>query len=173
MRHFKQRWGVIASLIFLTYGFCFVAAVQAEEKTVKSRAIRHITKVEVSKVGDVEGHVIGISERSGLATFDNGEVATTTTTATFDTIKGNGTHQGYALYNFEDGSTYVAKFQGTSKAIEGGKNAFKGTFEYVSGTGRFAGIKGSGTYTGKRYLPGKAGGDYVVDVTGTYTVPSM
>ena len=55
-----------------------------------------------------------------------------------------------------------------------GKTArWEGTFEYIKGTGRFEGIQGSGTFTGKRLapLPG-AGAQYLVDITGTYTLPS-
>ena len=170
MTQYGTYWRVASLLVVAVW--LFTPALHAEEKTAKSQIIRHITKVEVVKVG--EGHVIGVSERSGLAIFKDGEVATTTSQATFDTMKGNGTHQGYSQYTFEDGSTYITKFQGTHKSADGGKTGtFEGTFDYISGTGRFDGIKGSGTYTGKRYLPGKAGGDYVVDVTGTYTVPSM
>jgi hypothetical protein len=163
-------WSVVSLLIIAV---CLLAsAVQAEEKTSKSRAIRHLTKIETIKVG--EGHVIGVNERSGLATFENGEVATTITQATFDDIRGNGTHQGYAQDAFEDGSTYTAKFQETHTSTDAGKTAtFEGRFKYLSGTGRFNGIKGDGIYTGKRYLSGKADGDDVVDVTGTSTVPSM
>ena len=170
MKQYGTYWRVISLIMVAVW--LFTPALQAEEKTVKSQAIRHLTKMEVVKVG--EGHIIGVSERSGLAIFEDGEVATTTAQSTFDSMQGSGTHQGYAQYVFEDGSTYVAKYQGTSKSADGGKTAtFEGTFDYVSGTGRFEGIKGNGSYNGKRYLPGKDGGDYVVDVTGTYTVPGM
>jgi hypothetical protein len=49
-----------------------------------------------------------------------------------------------------------------------------GKGEYIKGTGRFQGIKGSSTFSGKYITPyGKeTKGDVVMDVTGTYTLPS-
>ncbi len=170
MKRNLRHWS-IGSLIVVV-ALLLVSTVQAEEITVKSRAITHMTKVEVVPVGDVKGHAIGTVTRSGLTIFENGDVATRATKTTFDSTKGSGTHRGYTLHKFEDGSTYVSKFQGTHTTIGGGKNTYKGTFEYASGTGRFEGIKGSGTYTGKRYRPGKEGGDNITDITGTYTLPS-
>ncbi len=170
MQRNMRHWGIV-SLIIVAVSL-FVSSIQAEEETIKWRVIRSITKAEFVKVGDVKGHIIGIAARRGSANFENGEYATTTAKSTFDSTNGNGTHQGYALYKFEDGSTYVTKFQGTHKATEGGKVAYEGTFEYVSGTGRFEGIKGGGTFTGKQYLPIKEGGGTISDIISTYTLPS-
>ena len=170
MKTSLRNWG-IASLIMVLM-LLGISTTQAEEITSKARVIRHLTKVEFIPVGDVKGHVVGVSERSGLAILESGEVATTTSKATFDSTKGSGTHQGYALYKFDDGSTYVSKYQGAHTATGGGRNTFKGTFEYISGTGRFEGIKGKSTYPGKRYILGKEGGDFIADTVGTYTLSS-
>ena len=45
---------------------------------------------------------------------------------------------------------------------------YEGTFEYIKGTGRFKGIEGSGSYTGKHSTPPDV---VYIDYTGTYTLP--
>jgi hypothetical protein len=51
----------------------------------------------------------------------------------------------------------------------------KGTGEFTKGTGRYEGIKGSLTWSGKRYTDySKEKGtlaDFVLEVTATYTLP--
>ncbi len=77
----------------------------------------------------------------------------------------------YNTYTFDDGSTFVTKMQGTTTA-EGKIALFKGRTSFVQGSGRFAGIQGEGSYTGKRFapLPG-AGAELYWDQTATYAVP--
>jgi hypothetical protein len=80
---------------------------------------------------------------------------------------------GYGLVTYEDGSTTLSKIQGTSTPIEGTDlKTGKGTGEYIKGTGRFEGIKGTLSYTGRRLTPfsKKTGtrADSYYDVTGTY-----
>ena len=95
----------------------------------------------------------------------------------FDSIKGKSSYEGYGLVTYEDGSTTISKLQGNLTPIEGTKQrSGKGTGEYIKGTGRFEGIKGSFSYTGKQVTPySKKEGtfsDSYYDVTATYTVPS-
>ena len=90
----------------------------------------------------------------------------------FDYINGNGKHQGYSSTTFEDGSTKFSSFEGITKEVEGGKSSlFEGTYTYIRGTGRFEGIEGSGSYTGKRITPLVAGADCYSDFAGTRTLP--
>jgi len=89
---------------------------------------------------------------------------------TLDFTNGSGPYQGYSLFTFEDGSTQVVKFQGTSKMTKDGKKSlFEGTYSYVRGSGRFEGIQGDGSYTGKNFIAAGAGAYW--DLTGTYTLP--
>jgi hypothetical protein len=126
----------------------------------------------VVPVGDVAGHVIGVVDIGGLASFDSGEIATHSHKATIDYINGSGLHENYMIYTFEDGSTFVTKGQGTTTADPGRKISwFKGSFSFIQGNGRFAGIQGSGSYTGKRFAPAAAGAEAYIDCTATYTLP--
>jgi hypothetical protein len=132
---------------------------------------RHI-KAEAVEVGDVPGHFLGVAQSSGLTSLESGEVGVYKQHTTFDYINGNGPHQGYSSVNFEDGSATFSKFEGTTKEAEDGKSSlFEGTYTYIRGTGRFEGIEGSGSYTGKRITPFAAGAECYSDLAGTRTLP--
>ena len=148
---------------------------QAGAETMNFKLVSMVEKLEMVKVSDIEGVVIGVMDRKGLSIFENGDIATTTCRGTFDTKKG---FQGYSSLTFEDGSTIVLSWKGpTSRVPPGGKfGGFTATFEYIKGTGRFKGIKGSGTFTEKK--PNwdkdfKAKGFTYYEWTGTYTLPSQ
>lgn len=144
-------------------------------ETVKFRVINYISKVEIIPIEDVEGHMVGVYQRRGLALFDDGGVATETSCASFDGIKGKGTFQGYSKLTYEDGSTTVSKYQGRMWRIQDGKIRLEeGSGEYVRGTGRFKGITGTLTWTGKRFTPysKEVGADNLLDVTAIYSLPS-
>jgi len=153
-----------------------VPAAQAGEKTekFKGRHVTQVSKVDVVKVGDVEGHVIGILQRRGLD-LQEGEISIYRSWAYFDVIKGKGTATGYSQVTYEDGSTTVAKVQGTLEPLEGKRSTGKGTFTIIRGSGRFEGIKGGGTWTLKTFTPctkDETKSDAIVDYQGTRTLPS-
>jgi len=171
----KRNWGIIGILFIAA--LLLMPATQAGAETVKFRLVTYLSKVEWSPVGDVKGHVVGFYSRRGLAFFENGEVATYSNRGWFDSTKGKSSYQGYNFYTYEDGSTTIGKVEGTLTPIEGTKQrSAKGTQKFIKGTGRFEGIKGSGTHTGTqvmRYSKEKGIlGDAYFDVTNTYTLPS-
>jgi hypothetical protein len=138
----------------------------------KARTFYRHVKAEVAEVGDVPGHFIGVAQSSGLTNLESGEVGAYTQYAIFDYINGSGPHQGYSSTTYEDGSATFSKFEGTTKEAGDGKSSlFEGTYTYIRGTGRFEGIEGGGTYTGKRITPFAAGADNYTDIAGTYTLP--
>jgi hypothetical protein len=70
-------------------------------------------------------------------------------------------------------ATFVVKYQGTTTAANGGKiSTFKSDISFIERSGRFTGIRGSGTYTGKRFAPLSTGAEFYYDFAATYTVPS-
>jgi hypothetical protein len=137
-----------------------------------SRRVQGTAEVTTIEVGDVPGHIVGVVEFKGLSFFADGEVATHTNPATFDLTNGSGPHQGYVVHYFDDGSTSIERYRGEARMSADSKRTLvEGTFECVGGTGRFAGIRGEGTYRGER-LGALRTGDYVyVDTTGSCTVP--
>jgi hypothetical protein len=147
---------------------------QAGAETMNFKLVSMVEKIEMVKVTQTEGVMIGVMDRKGLSIFDNGEVATTSCRGTIDTKKG---WQGYSSIVFRDGSTLLLSWKGpttSSRPGDGKLWEYGLTFEYVEGTGRFEGIKGSGTFTGK--VPEwdadyKAKGFAYYDWKGNYTVP--
>jgi len=148
---------------------------QAMAQSMNFKLVSMIEKVERVKVTQTEGVIIGVLDRKGLSIFDNGEIATTSCRGTFDSKKG---FQGYSSMLFEDGSTLVMFWKGpTSQSRPAGGKFWEYTMatEYVEGSGRFKGIKGNGTFTGKepQWDPDyKAKGFALYEFTGTYTLPS-
>ena len=154
----------LAGAVLLIAASLLLSATQARAQTVKFRSVFHSIKVEEIEVGDVPGHVVGVIEDIGLTFYENGKIATMSSVFTFDNTYGIGTAQGYSIYTFEDGSTQVHKWQESWTE----KGLCKGTFTYLRGSGRFEGIKGSGSFTGKFFESIATGYD---DFTGTYTLP--
>jgi hypothetical protein len=147
------------------------------ERTVKEkgRVVYHIAKVELMEVGDVPGHLLGIADQRGLVTTDAGEVGAWSTKVVLDLTNGTGPHQAYTVTTFEDKSTTITKAEGVTTSRPDGTSTFEGTFTYIGGTGRFAGIKGGGSYAGKRMAALTPGVpvDLFQDYATTYTLPSQ
>ena len=164
-------------IIAFTVLFVFGAMSLAVAKTVteKGRTVYHMVKVEVILVGDIPGHIVGVVDARGLTFVENGDVGTYLNRILFDFTNGTGPHWGYGVTTFPDGSTMVIKFEGTTTALEGGASSFQGTYIYVGGTGRFEGVQGKASYTGKRAAPMSPGGpaDSYSDYIATYTLPSQ
>ena len=148
MTTIKRNWGIIG--ILLIAALLLLPVTQAEAKTVKFKVTGPLTKVEWIVVPDVEKHVVALYERRGVAIFENGETAAYHTRGTSDLIKGLGTFHGYSDYLYEDGSTVIFEYTGTLTLAPGEKmRSVKGEGKYIKGTGRFEGIKGKASFTGK------------------------
>ncbi len=142
-------------------------AVQAGETASKGRTTYHCTKQEFVEVSDVPDHWIGVIECEGIVFRESGEVGTYKFWGTGDYVKGTGPAEGYGIATYEDGSTYTDKWQDVLTAGDEGKSAsLTGTYQFINGTGRFAGIKGEGTFTGQSF-----GGKGYVDWSDFYTLP--
>jgi hypothetical protein len=155
----------------LIIALLLVFAPQAVAQTLNGRVVAHVQSedVKVLDVGDVPGHTLALVRFSGLAFLDNGEVAEVRGTETLDRTEGKGTYRGYEVLTFEDGSTVVSRFEGRNMPGENeGQVQFEGTFRYVHGTGRFAGIEGSGSHEGVNHVQSGVGGYY--DFEGTYSL---
>ena len=147
---------------------------QAGAETMNFKLVSMVEKMERVKVTHIDGVVIGVMDRKGLSIFKNGDIATTSCRGTFDTKKG---FQGYSSIAFDDGSTLVLSWKGPTRMVPGDKfREYLATFEYAKGTGRFKGIKGSGTFTAKApqwNKDYKAMGFTYYEWSGTYTLPSQ
>lgn len=162
---------ILAFVLFIGFGPVFT---QAGAETMNIKLVSMVEKLEMVKVTGLEGVFIGLVDRKGLGLLENGDIVTMACRAIFDTKT---TFQTYSSVTFEDGSTVVIRSTGTiSRSPATAKfREYGGKFEYVKGTGRFQGIKGSGTLTAK--MPQwdkdfKAKGLTYYYFTGTYTLPS-
>jgi len=164
---------ILISAVFVLTGFLPLIT-EAGAENMNFKLVSMIEKRERVKVTQTEGVIIGVLDRKGLSIFENGEIATTSCRGTFDTEKG---FQGYTSMIFEDGSTLVLYWKGpTSQSRPAGGKYWQYTMsaEYVEGTGRFKGVQGKGTYTGREPQwddDYKAKGFAYYQFTGTYTVP--
>ena len=161
--------------IFLIAALVLLPAAQAKAETMKYKYTSQVNKLEYVILPDVKGHVVGVWERRGVAFFEN-EVAAWEAMGTFDAIKPVVTFQGYVIITFKDGSTFTQKIQGTHAPSPGEKlDSYKDCKgKFIKGTGRFEGIKGEISFTGRQITPNtkdKTKGDNWIQVTGTYTLP--
>lgn len=138
-----------------------------------ARQVFHIVKSDMVEVGDKPGHYVGYIHNSGLLFFEDGEIATVDGWYTFDYTNGSGTFSGYGKTVFEDGSTQLTRIEkANTTAIQNGKvSVLEGTYEYFGGSGRFKGLEGSGTFSGKRVGTVESGATGYTDLKGTYTIP--
>ena len=106
--------------------------------------------------------------------MENGEVATRIGVILQEsTIKGSATTVQYETITFADGSTIFMKVQTTNEATVAGQQASRGTREIIKGTGRFEGIKGTGTGASK-FSPiekGEVTPKSIGELILTYTLP--
>jgi hypothetical protein len=176
MRKNKMTITILGCIgIFLITALMLVPTAQGAEKTVKYNYTTQLTKVEFVVLPDVPGHVAIVYERRGVAIFEN-EIASTSHWGTADFIKKQGSFMGYTLTTYADGSTTLVKVSGAKVFAPDGKlrvyKDMKG--EFIKGTGRFEGIKGKVSATGKEITPytkDKTKQDNWIEVTSTYTLP--
>jgi hypothetical protein len=159
------KWGGLGTLaiaVWLPATFS-----QAGEITQKGRDVFVCTDEKYIEVGDVPDHLVGVYKCEGISSTEGGEAGIIEFQGTGDYIAGKGPEQGYYTITYDDGSAVHGKFEDILVPDEGGKSSTcKGTYQITSGTDRFAGIKGSGSYTCKSYS-----GKGYYDWTETYTVP--
>lgn len=137
----KLRTTLTATWLILTVVLVPLAPAADE---VAGRNVGHTQKVEMMEVGDVPGHIMGVSRFHGLSFYtkgpEQGEVIPRMGTMNFDAVNGKGTFSGHESKTFSDGSMSFVDLRGTQTPIDGGKKvAIEGTWEAVGGTGKYAG----------------------------------
>jgi hypothetical protein len=171
-----QRFSRIHFLIsFFVIGIWSIGATpQVVAETLSYKFLFPVTQREMIPIGDVEYHGVGLLVRQGAVFLENGEMAWGKSVVLFDMIKGAGPFDQYSTLTFQDGSTIITRTKGTSEATSTGvSTAAKWTGEIIKGTGRFEGIKGTGTSTARLLPPekGELAGKSLGEGTLNYTVP--
>jgi hypothetical protein len=105
-------------------------------------------------VKDEPGHEVGIMEVTGPQVSSdplwNG--ATVSYWGIADLVGGNGTQTGYFMNRHVNGDIDHGTFE-ARVTTEGNAVTMQGTWKLVGGTGQFARLSGSGTYTGRMTSP--------------------
>ncbi len=158
-----NRSSILTAMATGLIGFCAISIARADE-VLKFRTVMHATYAQTQEVGDVDGHVLGLTRYSGLASFSDGSVGTADFTATIDYIKGAGTYSVYSHVALKDGSALWYKGTGPARP-EGATTVFpEAQVSVLRGTGRFEGAKGDGTSVGARLTPLASGAELYTDV---------
>jgi hypothetical protein len=152
------------------------SAIQAGAETMKLKVSNVVTKGESYPVGDVEGHNLLFLMRDGVVALENGEVGSMKALVISNVMPNGGSFLGYLILTFTDGSTIVLNWQpGTFSPDPERKFASiqQASGELVNGSGRFKGIKGTISMTGKVFKPmkGEVSGKSYMDFTLNYTLP--
>jgi hypothetical protein len=150
-----------------------VAPRSAAAEEMKWKSITYVTKMEVKPVGDVDGHVAGTWARRGVCLFANGEVAVYASGGTLESTMGKGVAKGENTCTLADGSSVTMSWTVSFEPGAAKLPVYRdGKGEYVRGTGRFQGIKGTISFFGAAYTPNKdeTKGDVVMDCEGQYTL---
>ncbi len=112
----------------------------------------------------------GEFSRRGLAMFGKGEVVHYTMEGRILSVEGNvQTYSSKIVYTFDDGSTLVQEGQGRVERQSPARNTQTGTGRFTSGTGRWAGVSGSTSSTGRGLT---AQGDSYTEFKAEYTLPA-
>jgi hypothetical protein len=126
----------------------------ARAETLKAKVTNYSVKLEYVPAGDVEGHVIGLNTRVGKAVFEDSQVADYLMASTFDfTLGKGGITNGYTKMTFRDNSFIMFKWRADAGIGPNRLPTSKGTGTITGGGGRFKGIKGMVSFSGKRTKP--------------------
>lgn len=118
--------------------------VAAADHNLEFRLVVMPVEVKSYDVANVEGQNVSLMKMTGVAFFKDGRVAAKNFIFNVDYNKGTGPFFGYSTYQFEDGSSITARFAGTARA----GLPTHGEYTVLSGTGVYAGAKGTGTFDG-------------------------
>jgi hypothetical protein len=149
------------------------SAMQAGVESLHYKSYVWMNREDIGVIDDAEVHTVSFAQRGGFYVLDNGEVATTKRLSLNDSTREAGVSTIYETIKFADGSTIMLKGQSVRSRTAGVTTASEATSEIIKGTGRFAGIKGTGRDT-RKFLPaekGEAGSKQYGEGTPTYTLP--
>lgn len=128
--------------LFLIVTSCAMAEEPFEGQTQAWRGLFFTMKVDTLSVDQPEGTAVGVRELAGLAFYEDGDVATVDAWLSFFLEEGRSHFEGYALFQFPDGSSQTARLAGCLSPT----GAETGEFDFVCGSGRFRGITGTGSF---------------------------
>jgi len=158
----------VTTLVLFVCGMLMIDCAVAGEK-MSWHGTSFNTDWKQIEVGDEEGHVLVVYSSKQLYINDKtGEKSVSTVVNNMDiNMKtGLGTVSGYGSSVDKDGDKIIRTHEG--KPV--GKDHWKGTFNYIKGTGKYEGIKGSGIWNS--YSMGQGEPSYM-EVEGDIEMPGQ
>ena len=143
----------------------------SQAKELNFKMTHQIVESEAYDVEDIDGHRIGTAKGNGLGYFDDGGVTVLNVYFIFDYVNGEGKFTGYYIMDFVDESNLVIKADGVAGIVPGeNKTTFTADITFIAGSGKYAGITGSGSMTGQRKNGVESGAPVYLDVRSTYEI---
>ena len=113
------------------------------------------TRVETTiRLSDVPGHELRIAEITGSqrSTDENWNNARLVYWGVLDLVNGSGTQRGDYVNERANGERECGTFEGKVTTAQG-QTTLEGTWEAISGTGKFKGMKAQDKYKGRMTSP--------------------
>jgi hypothetical protein len=149
--------------IALTTMLLALTSAHAADVLLKGRNVQQKNESVVNHQAKDKSYGSGTFRSQGLTILEDSKIATYVTQGAFSWGSGGAQHTGILVRKYPDGSMTTLNFSGTSRKGEGQRvQVWNGTADLVSGTGRFKGAKGHGTYEGGRYANGMGVTDWEV-----------
>ena len=142
----------------------------AGETEDQGRYVAEKAAYQAVKVGDVDDHVVGSFHETGVFFGfggDEKEISTSFCGGTFDFINLVVSVRGFTVNVFKDDSTVTHQWEGEAKLDENKKQYTEGTYQCISGTGRWKEIQCKGTWKQLSEANGMSVGEW----SGTLTLP--
>jgi hypothetical protein len=151
------------------FGFAPTSALAESVKDVGGYDATY-TKRDSQPIPDQDGHVLILTDASGIADSPGGLVDgfSVTERQIADLRQGNGPQQGYVMFS-KGSDQLIVQFEGNvTTTLKDGKpnTTMKGKYVFVSATGALAGMQGEGSYSGHFTAEDKCH----IDWTGTRTI---
>ena len=157
---------VLLHLLFLS------TATQAQSKgrIAATSTCAHSGVHQTVQVGDAGQHSISLDQRvctwSPAIMIGGVRGAEYTATGVDDVQFDRSRDQGYAVGTMENGDKYYLRYDGTATMNGPVPVHLEGAWHFTGGTGRLAGLKGSGTYKAKPTADGRM----EFSIEGKYTI---
>ena len=147
----------------------FFAAAQTKiSGTVKCGKPDQFQKIDV---GDKPGHALAVSQSKCTWTkpvdIAGAQTKDDLGTDSMDITESGVQTHGYVVGTLTSGDKIYVQTDGKDTSKDGKPVSTTGTWKFTGGTGKAEGIKGGGAYSGKP----DADGNFVIDVTGSYSMP--
>jgi len=157
-----ERSSGIWSIVFISVisAFLLMTIIQGQEAYAERKKVygtgKAVSTVSETKIvpGDLPKHTLTFSSRIDMQESPNPDfVGQVIAHHVSDYTAGTGRHWGYRVITHSSGDKAIMAIEGMTKTVAKPKAfpdiSFEGKWRYTGGTGRFKGITGRGTYTGK------------------------